>query len=469
MADDLSGIDKLAAFQGGRRHAGGSETLGPPAAAEGELARRFAERHAHDMRYVEVWGRWLIYDGKVWRKDETGAARELVWAHCHEAAMQLTPRAAKVIDAAKTVNAVDGLARLDRRLAATADQWDRDLYILNTPQGVVDLIDGAMREPRPGDYCTKMTAVAPGGQCPRWLDFIGTTTDGDKDVQAYLQMIAGYSLCGDPSEELFFFIHGHGQNGKSVFIDTLGYDMGSYHMNAPSELLTLSHNDRHPTEMARLQGARLVTLSEIEPGKQWAVARLKMLSGRDLVTARQMYKDEFTYQPQCTLIIVGNAKPSLQCVGKAIERRMRLIPFAHQVPDHLRDPDLRSKLREEASGILQWAIDGVKLWKQRGLLVMPKVVEVATAEYLAAEDHIGRWFSDRCRAAPAAFTPSRTLLADYRSWAEDEGMPSTDGKTLVAALKAKGLAYRRQRQNLGPAGAGRASNPVWGFLGVELI
>ena len=63
--------------------------------------------------------------------------------------------------------AVERLAKADRRLAATVDQWDANPWVLGTPGGVIDLRTGKVRLSAPTDYMTKITAVVPDGECPR--------------------------------------------------------------------------------------------------------------------------------------------------------------------------------------------------------------------------------------------------------------------------------------------------------------
>ena len=117
---------------------------------------------------------------------------------------------------------------------------------------------------------TKITAVAPGGSCPLWLTFLDRVTGGDRDLQTYLQRLAGYALTGSTREHVLPFAHGSGGNGKGVFIGALAGMMGDYHKTAPIETFAASHGDRHPTELAMLRGARLVTAQETEEGRRWA-------------------------------------------------------------------------------------------------------------------------------------------------------------------------------------------------------
>ena len=141
------------------------------------LALRFADQHAGELRYVAEWSRWVRYDGVRWQFDDTLAVFDSVRVICRAAAAECNKaRTAKELASAKTVAAVERLARSDRRLAATVDQWDADLWLLNTPKGVIDLRTGAMRAHRAEDYLTHMTAVAPEGECPLWHTFLDQVT-----------------------------------------------------------------------------------------------------------------------------------------------------------------------------------------------------------------------------------------------------------------------------------------------------
>jgi putative DNA primase/helicase len=133
--------------------------------------------------------------------------------------------------------------------------------------------------------------------------------------------VLGYSLTGSQREHAMFFGYGTGGNGKSVLIDAVAGIMGDYHTTAPIETFTASTSDRHPTELARLVGARLVTAIETEEGRRWAETRIKTLTGGDRVAARFMRQDFFEYTPQFKLLIAGNHQPILRTVDEAIRRR----------------------------------------------------------------------------------------------------------------------------------------------------
>jgi phage/plasmid-associated DNA primase len=128
----------------------------PPAFTDEALALRFADKHASNLRYVDVWGRWLTWDGIRWQFDDTLAAYDLVRATCRATSTECNNQnVAAALASAKTVAAVERLARSDRPLAATVDQWDLDPWLLNTPGGIDDLRSGRKSAHRADAYITQ--------------------------------------------------------------------------------------------------------------------------------------------------------------------------------------------------------------------------------------------------------------------------------------------------------------------------
>ena len=380
------------------------------APTEDDLAQRFVARHASELRYVAKWGMWMRYAGGRWREEDTLLAYDKARDICRGAALTCNSAAgAKVLRSAKTIAAVERIARADRALAATVEQWDRDPWLLNTPGSVIDLKNGTIRPANPDDYMTKITAVAPDGDCPQWRAFIRRVTGGDDKLASLLARVAGYALTGSTQEHALFFIYGLGANGKSVFLNTVSNIIGDYHCTAPIETFTESGSDRHPTELAMLRGARMVTAIETEEGRRWAKSRIKALTGGDKISARFMRQDFFQFVAQFKLIIAGNHKPGLRSVDEAIRRRFNLIPFSVTIPKEERDPELAEKFKPEWPGILKWMIDGCRDWRAHGLQP-PDAVTKATEEYLKSEDIFQLWLDDCCRLDPQAWDFNRFLV-----------------------------------------------------------
>jgi putative DNA primase/helicase len=417
-----------------------------PAFSDEDLVLRFAERHHDRLRYVASFGRWLTWADTHWMTDDTLAVFDLVRTLCREAAAQCNKNGMrKKLASAATVAAVAGLVRADRRLAASAHQWDRDPFLLGTPSGVVDLHTGQLRPARQSDYMTKITGTGPGGDCPRWRDFLKRITADDIELQEFMQRMVGYFLTGVTTEHAMFFGHGLGANGKSVFLSTVAGIMGDFHVAAPIEAFVASRNERHPTDLAGLRGARLVSAVETEEGRTWAEAKLKAITGGDRIAARFMRQDFFQYLPMFKMLVTGNAKPSLRAVDEAIRRRLHLIPFAVTIPPGERDKHLTDKLRDEWPGILSWAINGCLKWQRVGL-DPPEAVRAATASYFSDQDLLVQWLEDACDAEPGNEFKTESVGALFDSWsayATKQGSAPGGKNDFGDRLEAKGFDRHR--------------------------
>jgi len=424
----------------------------PPEHSDEALALRFAKKHANDARYVAQWDCWFLWDGRRWVKDETLKAIDYTREACRAAAAEIgnMPRAS-IIASKGTIFGVERLARSDRRLAATISQWDARPWLLNTPDGTIDLRTGKLGEHRQDDYSTKLTAVSPEGTCPQWLDFLNRIFAGNSELIDYVQRVAGYALTGVTSEHALFFAYGTGANGKSTLINTLIGIMGDYSAVAQMETFTASNIDRHPTDLAMLRGARIVTAQETEEGRRWAEAKIKSVTGGDPITARFMRQDHFTFIPQFKLVIAGNHKPGLRGVDEAFRRRIHLIPFGVTIPEAQRDLGLLDKLKAEWPGILAWAIEGCLKWQANGLNP-PAAVRDATAEYLEAEDTINLWLEEHCERSPNAWELSSVLFESWKGYAEQCGEPPGSRKRFVPMLEAKGFKLERTNKGRGVRG-----------------
>jgi putative DNA primase/helicase len=414
-----------------------------PQFSEEALALTFSARFADLLRYCAGWGRWLRWIATHWRHDDTLKVFDLARQICREAAAEIAdtqPAMAKKLARAATVAAVEKLARADRRHAATIEQWDCDIWLLNTPAGTVDLRTGEQREHRRDDSITKCTAagLADESDCPLWREFLKRVTGADVELEKFLQRVVGYCLTGDISEHALFFAFGTGANGKTVFISTLTDLLSGYAKTAPITTFIASSQEQHPTDVAGLCGARLVTAIETEEGRRWAEAKVKALTGGDKITARFMRQDFFEFSPQFKLLIAGNHKPSLRSVDEAIRRRLYLIPFSVTIPPKERDAKLGEKLRAEWPAILRWAVEGCLNWQKQGL-APPASVLNATAEYLAEEDLIVLWLEDRCTQGRQYSTPSGELYRNWALWCESAGEKPGSQKLFAQNLEARGF------------------------------
>ncbi|MBB4120218.1 phage/plasmid primase, P4 family [Martelella radicis] len=404
----------------------GEDIDGFPMTEDG-VARAFAAAHADRLRFCHSSGRWHVWTGSHWRKEETKLAFNWAREICRaRAAADVKSSAAKALAKAATSAAVERFAQADRAFAVTADAWDSDHWLLGTPGGTVDLRTGELREARQTDMITKITAAAPipsesfdpAKHCPRWLAFLEFATGGDADAIRFLQQWFGYSLTGDTREEALLFVHGIGGSGKSTTINTIAALLGDYATAVDPETITAQKHGRHSTEIARLHGARMAYASETEAGRAWAENRIKQLTGGDVMTARFMRQDDFEFKPQLKLVVIGNNKPAFANVDGAIKRRFNVMPFDHK-PAHA-DHGLKASLEAEFAGILSWAIQGCLDWQKHGLC-RPAVMVETTNEYFAEMDLFSNWLVDRCETGPRYAATTEDLFDSWSWYARQNG------------------------------------------------
>jgi len=298
---------------------------------------------------------------------------------------------------------------------------------------------------------TKMTNDSPGTNFPNWRTFLSDVTAGDVELQRYLARVAGYALTGVTTEHVMFFLYGTGANGKSVFLNTLAAVWGDYATHAPIDAFMETRGERHPTDLAKLRGARLVIATEVGQGKRWDEGKIKALTGGDTISARFMRQDFFDYKPQFKLMIAGNHKPSLRNVDEAMRRRLHMIPFTVTIPSEKRDHTLPERLLAEMDGILGWAIQGCVEWQRVGLKP-PACVLAATEEYFESQDAIKRWIEEECIQSERATVSTEEAYGAWKTWAEKQGEFVGSMKKLAEDLGKHGFQRWRSGQKRGLRG-----------------
>lgn len=417
--------------------------------SQDDLALCFAERHAEQLCYCERLGGWQVYEKGVWARDDLMRAQDCARQMLRELS-EITAAPRQRLLSVKSVEAVLRLARSDPRLAVAPEVFDADPWLLNTPGGVVDLRSGEMRAAKAGDYCRRQTSVAPalaGTDLPEEaMEFLVRITKGEETLIEFLQRLAGYCLTGSTREQALFFAYGTGANGKTTLINIFREVLGGYAMAAPMETFMASKHERHPTELAMLDGPRFVTASESEATGWLAAARIKQLTGGDVVSARYMHGNFFQYTPQFKLVLSGNHRPRLRNLDPALRRRIHLIPFTETIPPEERDGELPAKLRQHHPAFLRWMIEGCLRWQQDGL-APPAIVTGATEDYFEDQDALGRWLAERCEAGKDARARATELHADFADWAKGEGEWAMTLKGFGQGLVERG--YPRHRTGTG--------------------
>ena len=422
-------------------------------------AERFVARHGEDARYCYPWGKWLVWTGARWERDDAGRvhrlAKETVRAIYAEAAAaededrrKALARHATASESEKKVKAMLELAKSE--VPVSPDDLDADPWLLNAPNGTVDLRTGELREHRREDLLTKMAGAEyrPGAEALAWEAFLERVLPGE-ELRGFVRRAAGYSATGDTSEQCMFINHGPGANGKSTFQEVLAAALGDYATRTPTETLLAKHAGGVPNDVARLKGARFVTASEAEEGRRLAESLVKDLTGQDTISARFMRAEWFDFKPTHKLWLGTNHKPEIRGTDPAIWRRIRLIPWGVVIPAAEQDRKLAENLRAELARVLAWAVAGCLEWGLGGIRA-PAEVRKATRQYRVEMDVIGAFLQDECKVGAGLKAAFTDLYERYEQWCEEGGEKAETRRKFNARLKERGQFEARRS---GPGGA----------------
>jgi putative DNA primase/helicase len=398
------------------------------ALTEVAAARMFEEAETGKRLFEHDRERWFICDeAAIWREDRKRATKRALQDHCvslNEPSFQ----------SSRKINAVHDLAKTAPCFAVTNDELDPDPDIAGCPMGHIDLKTGNLLKGDPSRKITMSTTVTPAAMPTQiWDRFLMDATGNDKDLIRFLRQYFGYCLSGDTREQCMLFMHGPGGSGKGTLLGTISEIFGDYGWAAPIEAFS-SGPDKHPTTFASMRGRRLVTASETEAGRKWAEARLKHITGQDRLNARFCGKDEFQYTPAFKLVISGNHAPEIENCDEAMRRRIHVVPFDRRVAREAADTQLKTKLKAEWPGILQWCIEGGLDWRQNGL-VIPEKVRDATAEYFDEQDTFTQWVGLSVTFGEMHLSPANELFRSWERFSKDIGEPPGSAKAFSDKLK----------------------------------
>lgn len=443
-------------------------------------ARRFAKQHAGRACFVSSWG-WLIWSGKRWEIDETGQVYRLAKvtvkslyrdaestidkykdavkateAACELGDMQALNDARQARDKAKAdadailawamksqgaarIEAMIKLAASEPEMIARTSDFDRNAWLLNCQNGILDLRTGALRAHDPAARLTKLAGAEydPGAKCPTWEAFLQKIFSGKRDLINFMQRAAGYSLTGDVGEQCLFFLYGVGANGKSTFTGALQDVLGDYSMKTRAETLMVKRNESIPEEVAQLSGVRFMLAAELSEGQQLNESLIKDLTGGDKLRARLLYQKSFEYYPVAKPWLYGNHKPIIRGTDEGIWRRPKLIPFTVVIPPDERDKTLPAKLRVELAGILSWAVRGCLEWQRSGLNT-PQDVTVATETFRAEQDTLAGFIYECLETNSLKDLQAGDMYKSYTGWARANGLDPKSQQTLSRQMTERG-------------------------------
>lgn len=442
--------------------------------------------------WVDALG-WLRYDGRCWTRDDheaVNAAVTLTDAMLDEARQEYaiatmaeadakvavaneipgaTERLAEAQKSVKTAKAylahaqnsrsaarIKGMLELSRsRLVIPADKLDSDPFLLNCPDGVVDLRTGQLKPhdtDSPYQFHTRITTATPGidpDGALLWMKFLETITCGDYALCEYLQLVVGMCAVGKVFHEGIIICVGSGRNGKSTFWNAVSAVLGDYSGTINPTVLTTKEQNRG-AQLASIRGRRLVLASELEEHERLSTSTLKQLASSDRMVIEAKYHQPETVTPSHTLILATNFLPRVSATDDGTWRRLAIAPFQAVIPDADDIPDYANYLVEHAGKyIVSWIVDGAKKFTENGhKLTEPDAVQQATMAYRQNENWLDRFLDEYCTRDPAVKAPARALYTSFKNWCTDTGEYIHRENDFSAAMERAGFRKRRTKAGM---------------------
>lgn len=446
------------------------------AQSDAGLVEEFTDVYGDLVRWDASRARWFRWEERIWR--DVGSAGDpgpVIWLVRDLAAGRLE-RA--MLDGVRTdqtwalrcqnigkLEAAVRLARAHPGLRVTAEVWDADMGVLNTPGGLVHLRTGEVRAAVPDDYVTRGTTVSPGGEWrgSEWERFL-LRVQPEADARRFLKHMAGMLLGGVAERQGMFFFVGSGANGKSVYLDAVTEIMGSYAGVAPKKLVANRNEDDHPEVVARQAGRRVVRISEeLAARDRLNSSLMKSLTSGGRQNARFMGRDSFEFAWVGKILFESNEHPRLDDVGYGIRRRMFVVPWPVEIPDdeQVPLPELVGRLVANGDAWLSWALEGRRELMAVGWdLERTADMELELEVMIDDADEVKRFF-DECRVTgtgedgeDGAFISHADLYGAYQVWRA--------GAHLDPRFKAGPVQFTQAAVRLG---LGRARDPNGGGRG----
>lgn len=437
----------------------------------------YAQVYEDTFKYCGELKKWFFFNGCTWEHDRTERFEQGVIHLLDEGGTQA--RREDNTELAKWIRSMGRAsspnlarwARSDPRIAVVREQFDQRRHLITLDNGVFDLDTATFTAGHdPKLLLTKKLGIRydKDARAGRWETFLSQVLP-NADIRSYIQRAAGLTLLGDAQERALFLLHGKSGTGKSQFIRVMELLFGDFAetasattFNASSKTATLTN------DLNDLRGKRFVSLSELDQDERLNESLVKRLTGGDTAKSRGLYQENRQWRVEFMMWMATNYLPRLNSDDNAIWKRVKPIEFPVEVatlgPE---EKGLAEKIfAEEASGILNWLLEGVRMYQEHGL-EDPDEVSRSVATYRRDVDSVAQFIDAAVEEhtvvrAPEQQMPSRNLNAMYQSWCIANGIRWLGERRFAQRMES--LGFERKRTNTGAVWLGIGTGN-YGMLG----
>ena len=399
---------------------------------------RMRDQFATVLKFNAVDKKWFFFNGSYWQEDIGNQRVELAAERVANSIKKEKPELSfsTKTDEDKAMNEwykfqkdsrshmakMHMIDEFKKYVIVKHGEFDKEDMLLNTESGYVDLSSGELHDHDIDKKFSHQTVAeySDNVDAPLWEKFLNQIFNNDEELIHYVQKAIGYSFTGSVDEQCLFILNGRGRNGKSVFSNVVSDVAGNYakQMNVQTIVAKKNQSGSANSDIARLEGARIVTSSELNEGDRFDESLVKQLTGGDKILARFLYGSEFEYKPKFKIWMATNHLPIIRGTDDGIWRRIKIIPFNIQIPKEKVDKKLEYKLKAEYTGILNWIVQGAIMWQQEGL-EDPEAVKQVIETYRAEMDPLDAFLEECCTTGQNYSIKAREMYDAYHEWAKE--------------------------------------------------
>jgi putative DNA primase/helicase len=283
-------------------------------------------------------------------------------------------------------------------------------------------------------------------KCLRWQSMLDFALPNQK-TQDLLQQLLGYSLLHGNPDHLIVCLFGTGANSKSTIVDTWATLLGDYSCRLSERVLIKSKYEEHSTIFADLEDSLFAFLDETADSVYLDSKSIKSITGAASLKARRMHKNNKTFPITWLPLISTNYKPRISDTSEGMWRRLVPIEFKNVVPLEERIGGFyKTLVQEEGTGILQWAVEGLRKFQQAGHIELPEHILADRDDYHREQDTVALFLSE-CTTTKNKdiWTPRPLIHRAYVTWCADSGHSHLGKKNFFDRLRSLGYAEARDR------------------------
>lgn len=320
--------------------------------------------------------------------------------------------------------------------------------LFNISNKTYDFKRKCFREQTRNDFLTMKNELVynENATCEKWNKYLNDVFLCDEALIHYVKKLIGYVITGRGNERLFIILNGKGKNGKSVFCEVLKKVLGCYAGTISKEAFTYNKYKNNEINSFLTQAleekTRFLVASELTSLDVLDDALVKNISGNEAVTTRTLRSLPITLKPQFTVFCLTNNLPRIKDYSKGMWDRIKIIPFdacfGDEVGEKKENKHLKEELIEEASGILNWCIEGFLEYEKEGLEEPQRVKELIVT-YKQDEDLYQQWIDENIQFKTGSTELVKVCFEDFKKFLEQQGITErvTQRKFTQTLLKQK--------------------------------